>query len=154
MSPIPDDPSKRLGIYKRFEDIPAEHRLESYRDQYRGRDTWGEFLTQVFLPQHNTYQTQQEARRLTRKWRTVVSEAGRHHALARPRDLERWWTTALEEVNPSTAYRTYWTKLERFYDWLLWHPNHPHRYNPLLMAAANYDSAGTIWTAKVGEKQA
>ena len=107
MSPISDDPSKRLGIYKQFEDIPAEHRLEAYRDQYRGRDTWGEFLTQVFLPQHNSYQTQQEARRLTHKWQTVVSEAGRHHTLARPRDLERWLTTALKEVNPSTAYRAY-----------------------------------------------
>lgn len=67
MSKKASDPARRLGIYKQFSDVPEEHRLESYQDRYENRDLWGEFIIEVFLPQHNSYQTQQEVRRTRRK---------------------------------------------------------------------------------------
>ncbi|QLD86188.1 hypothetical protein HWV23_10800 [Natronomonas halophila] len=151
MSQKTTDPDGRLGVYKQFSDVPERHRLESYHDQYQGRDLWGEFLIEVYFPQHNAYQTQQEARRTGRKWRRVMDERGRHHALARPADVEYLCRELLENVTPLTAYKTYWGKLERFYDWLLWHTEHPHLYNPLLMAANEHEAAGEIWETKMEE---
>lgn len=48
-----------------------------------------------------------------------------------------------------TVYKTHWAKLEHFYEWLRWHTDHPHVYNPLLMAAANREAAGTVWKTKM-----
>ena len=148
MSQKAADPARRLGIYKQFSDVPEEHRLESYENRYENRDLWGEFLIEVFLPQYNCYQTQQEARRTHRKWRTVMDEQQRHHALARPADVELWCEKVLDEVSPMSAYKAYWGKLERFFDWLLWHPDHPHRYNPLLMAANEHEAAREVGNTK------
>ena len=146
------DPTKRLGVYKRFNDVPPEHRLESYHKQYEDQDIWGKFLIEVLFPKHNSYRTQQQARLAGRRWRTVMSDQGRHHALARPVDVELWCTRLLEEVNLQTAYKTYWSKLERFYNWLLWHTDHPHRYNPMLMAAAEHESASEVWQTKMEDR--
>lgn len=150
MAPKSNDPTDRIGVYKRFDEVPERHRLESYRDRYEGRDLWGEFLIEEFFPKHNAYQTQQETRRTGRQWREVMEECGRHHALARPADVEQFCSRILGNVTSMTAYKTYWGKLERFYDWLVWGTAHPHLYNPLLMAANEHDAAGEIWAAKVG----
>lgn len=153
MSPISSDPARRIGVYKQFSEIPHEHRLESYSERYAGRDVWGEFLVEVFFPRHNSYQTQQEARRTGRKWRAVMDDNGRPPALARPADVEEFCALVLEEVNPLTAYKTYWSKLEQFYEWLCWHTDHPHSYNPVLLAASEHEAAREIWNAKVAELQ-
>ena len=151
MSPISRNPTDRLGVYKSFEDLPEDYRLESYDEAYHHRDVWGEFLIEIFFPVHNSYQTQQEARRVGRKWRAVIDEQGRHHALARPADVELFCARVLDEVEPRTAYKAYWGKLEQFYEWLCWHTDHPHRYNPVLMAANEHERAREIWNTKVEE---
>lgn len=144
------DPTKRLGVFKRFADVPEEYRLETYRDAYRDTDPWGEFLIQVFLPKHNTYRSKQQARLAGRKWDTLMDDRGRHPALARPSDVDEWCSGLLNQVNEQTAHKTYWSKLEQFYRWLLWHSDHPHTYNPFLMAAANHEAAGEVWNQKMG----
>jgi hypothetical protein len=77
-----------------------------------------------------------------------MDEQQRHHALGRPADVVLWCEQVLDEVSPISAYRAYWGKLEQFFDWLLWHPDHPHLYNPLLMAANEHEAAREIWNAK------
>ena len=68
-----------------------------------------------------------------------------------PADVELFCSRVLDEVEPLTAYKSYWGKLEQFYEWLCWHTDHPHRYNPVLMAANEHERAGEIWQAKIEE---
>jgi hypothetical protein len=39
--------------------------------------------------------------------------------------------------------------LEEFYSWLQWHTDHPHTHHPVLMAAADHETAGEIWSVKM-----
>lgn len=91
-----------------FSELPYGHRLGSDSERYADRDVWGEFLLEVFFPRHNSYQTQQEARRTGRKWRAVMDDNWRHHVLACPADIDQFYAQIIEEVNPLTAYKTYW----------------------------------------------
>ncbi len=70
----------------------------------------------------------------------------RHHALARPEDVEAYIEMMMEINAMRTIYSTYWTHLKQFYDWLLWHTEHPHRYHPVLMAAAHEPNTRRMWT--------
>ncbi|WP_254820860.1 hypothetical protein [Haloglomus halophilum] len=138
-----------MGVFKRLEDVPEADRLSNYAERYADSDPWSEFLVTELLPTHNSYQFKQTARLAARRWKAHVQDRGRHHALATPTDVETWCTELLVEVEPQTVYKSYWTKIERFYEWLRWHTDHPHAYNPVLMAAANKEAAGTVWETKM-----
>ena len=44
--PKPTDPARRMGVYKRFTDVPSHRRLEEFEHDYEGRETdaWDEFI--------------------------------------------------------------------------------------------------------------
>jgi Uri superfamily endonuclease len=48
----------------------------------------------------------------------------------------------------STAHN-YWVRINRLYDWLQWHVDYPHVYNPVLMAAVDGGSSSQIWEQKL-----
>lgn len=146
---ISRDPIDRLGPYKSLGDVPPCHRLSAYADRYRGHDTWGEFVVREFFPDNNSYRSKQRARLAGRRWKEHMAGTNRHHALARPTDVETWCASLLEEVTVRTAYQSYWSLVEQFYDWLRWRTDHPHPYNPVLMAAAEYEHANRVWTMKM-----
>ncbi|WP_246986859.1 hypothetical protein [Halorientalis marina] len=147
------DPNDRIGVFKQLEDVPAAVRLEQYETEYEGNDVWGTFLVTELFPSHNSYRTKQTGRLAGRRWKDHIENRERHHALARPVDVETWCERLLSDVNTRTAYKTYWSKLERFYTWLLWHTEHPHLYHPVLMAAAQFEHAGEVWTTKIEEAE-
>lgn len=142
-----------MGVFKQLEDVPESYRLSSYADRYTDSDPWSEFLVIELLPGHNSYQFKQTTRRAARSWKDHVQGRGRHHALATPTDVETWCAELLEEVEVQTVYKSYWTKFERFYEWLRWHTDHPHVYNPFLMAAANKEAASTVWETKMAFRE-
>lgn len=71
-----------------------------------------------------------------------------HHALASPDDVEAWCGTLLDSKTRSTSYN-YWVRVRRFYDWLQWHVDHPHCYNPVLMAVVEGEASSEIWEQKL-----
>jgi hypothetical protein len=66
-----------------------------------------------------------------------------------PADVEAWCAALLDDCSERRAF-DYWLRVNRFYDWLLWHPDHPHVYNPVLMAAASGGAAAAVWAYKRG----
>lgn len=138
-----------MGVYKRLADVPESHRLEQYADDYTGADTYEQFLTEQVFPQIDSERTKQKYRLAGRRWHNHVHEQGRHHALSRPQDVDAWMESLLNSVTLDTVYNIYWVKLERFYRWLQRHPDHPHVYHPVLMAAANHDHAAIVWKKKL-----
>ncbi len=139
----------RMGVYKKLDDVPSERRFEQYYDQYEGNDTYETFLTEFLFEKFDSDRTKEKYRLAGRRWKAHIATRGRHHALARPADVEAWMADLLDQVSLNTVYNIYWVKLERFYQWLQNHPNHPHTYHPVLMAAANFDHAGIVWEKKI-----
>lgn len=144
------DPTDRMGVYKGLDGVPHESRLEQFRERYRDRDTYGTFLTDYLLEKYSSDRTREKYELAGRRWKAHIEQRGRHHALARPLDVETWIADLLDRVSLNTAYNTYWVKVERFYWWLQRHVDHPHSYHPVLMAAANLDCAGRVWEKKIG----
>ncbi|TSD14803.1 hypothetical protein DP107_07510 [Haloglomus irregulare] len=142
------DPTDWMGVYKRLEDMPADRRLSQYEDWYENRDVWGEWAD-IATDQHQSDRYAQYTDRTERSWRAHMEAQDRHHALARPDDIDSWCEKILNRCVPVSAYQIYFTRIEPFYTWLQQHRDHPHCYHPVWMAAANGDATATIWKAKM-----
>lgn len=139
----------RMGLYDRLTDVPAHHRLGRYADRYADRDVWATFTASRPVA-HDSAEYAATLRKTARTWRPHARERGRHPALARPRDVEAWCRDLASSRVIGTVYSEYWVRLEEFYGWLLTHTDHPHVYHPVLMAAAQFETAGRIWADKIG----
>jgi hypothetical protein len=140
-------------VYKQLDQVPSKRRFERFAEEYGGRDVFSEFLTEHLFEKYDSERFVENCRLAERRWKTHMEQRGRHHALARPVDVDTWMSDLLDRVNLETAYNTYWTKLERFYSWLQLHPGHPHVYNPVLMAAGTYEAAEIVWEEKLSRRQ-
>lgn len=77
-----------------------------------------------------------------------MSEQGRHYVLAQPTDVEIWSGKLLFQFSRDRTYQ-HWYVIEGLYEWLKWHINHPHAYNPFHMAASVAgSSAHEVWIQK------
>lgn len=146
------DPADRLGVFKRLADVPDRYRLYHHAGAYADRDVWAEYVEETELYERHSSQTYRNAtERAITSWKEHMEDRGRHHALAAPTDVETWCAGLLAERSDQSVYSKYWTRLAEFYDWLRWHTEYPHVYDPILMAAAEFPegSAGTVWDEKI-----
>jgi hypothetical protein len=143
------DPRDRTGVFKRYADVPPEYRLDQHEAEYTDRDVWGEYLTEYLFERYSSERFVSTARRTGRIWKEHMRERGRHHALARPADVETWCMGLCEAYSLKTAYNCYWVRIEDFYEWLVWHRDYPHTYQPVLMAALESPAARAIWEEKI-----
>lgn len=145
------DPDDRMGVFKRLADVPDRYRFHHHANAYAGRDVWNEYLTECLFPEHPdaTEKFYQTAETAGQRWKDHMADRGRHHALTTPEDVEAWCETLLERMTVDSVYSLYWVRLEGFYSWLQNHPDHPHVYHPVLMAAATSPGAQNIWERKL-----
>lgn len=134
----------RMGAFKRLEDVPNHLRFEQFADAYEDRDVWTEFCEEYEYHHGSSENFRRDVDRGGSHWLDHMAERAHHHALATPEDVEAWCVLLVEEKTLRTAFN-YWVRIKRFYDWLQWHVEHPHVYDPVLMAAANGGAAERIW---------
>lgn len=146
-------PQDRLGVFKRYGEVPDRYQLYQHEAEYSGRDVWGEFLAKELLSKERSDRYEQDVRRVGRLWKEHLDDRNTHHALATPDDVDAWCSWLLQDRNVDTVYLDYWSKLEQFFDWLLYHPDHPHVYNPTLMAAVEGEHASRVWERKVNRRE-
>ncbi|QGA83706.1 hypothetical protein [Halomicrobium sp. LC1Hm] len=146
------DPADRLGVYKRLSDVPSRYRLHHHAEAYESRDTWQEFCEEYEYKQgsHDGYEA--EVDRAGSDWKNHMATSDRHHALATPEDVEAWCANLLADKSERRTY-DYWLRVNRFYDWLQWHSEHPHVYNPVLMAAVVGDATKRVWRWKARQNR-
>lgn len=146
LSSYPDD---RMGVYKRPEEIPEHHQLGTFSEFYQERTPWEAYLASYLVPPCDSESKEKQAERAFRKWNAVVAEHDRHYALCELSDVETWSASLL--ADHATGYAiSIWSQIDRFYNWLLTHPDHPHTYQPFRMAAARTGSAAhEIWTRSI-----
>jgi len=138
-------PRDRLGVFKQLSDVPEGRRFYQYERSYEGKDTWAEYRAKFDLSERMS----EEWARFSRRWKTHMDESGRHHALATPDDVEAWSEELVSRFSRDRAYQ-HWNVIEGFYDWLKWHTEHSHTYNPFHMAACEPESsAREIWGRKM-----
>jgi hypothetical protein len=143
------DPSDRMGIYKTLSEVPARYRLHHHADAYAGRDVWQEFCEEYEYAKGDHERYKEEVNRAGDCWREFMDDRGRHHALTTPDYAEGWLVDLRREGSTSLRrLHDYWLRVNRFYNWLKWHTEHPHVYNPLLMAAADGGLTGEVWEWK------
>ncbi|EMA44282.1 hypothetical protein [Halococcus saccharolyticus] len=148
------DPRDRMGVFKRLDDVPTRRRLHQHAAAYEGRDVWAEFIN-ANGDRYKTEDTRQRVERAGEVWKDHMDGRGRHYALATPADVEAWASWMVDEYTVGYAYNGYWVRVDAFYEWLRWHTDHPHVYQPVRMAAADPDAPASraIWDEKVGRRR-
>jgi len=147
--PRSNDPHRRIGVFKTLDQVPDHHLLANHTPVYEGRDVWDEYIQAKLA--HRSERVRREAKRVEESWKNHIERRGRHHALAQPVDVESWFSTLIEDMGLRRAYNPYWTRLEEFYDYLVWNINHPHVYHPPRMAAGQGGVVSDIWETKIEE---
>lgn len=146
------DPKERLGVYKTLDEVPGRYRLYHHEDRYEGEDTWQVFCDEFEYSQGSHDKYEEEVDRAGDHWKVHMDVRGWHHALATPEDVEAWCEDLLADKSERRAY-DYWLRVNRFYEWLRWHTEHPHRYNPVLMAAVEGDATRRVWEYKARQNR-
>lgn len=142
-------PEEYAGAIQHFDEIPERYRLETYGGQYRGDNTWERYVDEVLLEEKDTERIRQTARLGGNSWLEHMSERPRHHALARPEDVNEWCEMHLEERARKTIYEYYFLRVYDFYEHLKYSAEYPHLYNPFLLAAIDYEVTRYIWTFRI-----
>lgn len=150
--PKPDDPRERMGVYKALSEVPDRYQIVGYTAEFDGRDVWETWQAKR-LADHDSDRFRESITRTGRRWKRHMEDRGRHHALADPEHVEAFFTWILNEKGwkPQTAYQPHFVHISEFYEWMLWHTEYPHRYNPVLMAAVEGEATGTAWDVKLGQ---
>jgi len=139
-----------MGVYKRIETVPERYRLRNFQSRFLDRDVWGEWVGHHADPDWSD-RTDYEYERVEDSWKEHMRDRDRHHALAVPDDVEQWVSYLLEgqEYAVETAYDRWWSRLNQFYEWLQYHVEYPHVYNPVWMAAATEPNSRKMWERKM-----
>lgn len=149
----PPNPAKRMGVFKQLEEVPTRYKLNTFSESYGGRDVWTEFMEErgEDFPSENT---KYKVNRAGERWEDFMESRSSHYALPVPDDVEAYFDYLLTvgDMKVSTTYRQYGDYLERFFDWLLYHTEHPHVYNPVLMSVVENPNgaSGEVWDEKIG----
>jgi len=143
-------PEQFAGPFQDYEEIPQRYRLETYAGQYQDRKTWQRYCETTLFEGHDTKYMRQRAQRAGNSWLSHMQQEGRHHALATPRQANRWCHALLEsDRTRRTCYEVYYIRIYQFYDHLKASCHHPHLYNPLLVAAIQYPPSRHLWEYRI-----
>lgn len=144
-------PEQYAGVYQRYDDIPDRYRLETYAPQYEGEDTWQAYVDDVLVPTHEPVSDwmRKSIWLAGESWLEHMDDREPHHALARPVDAEAWCRDLLDGRAKKTCYELYFVRIYQFYDHMVRVSSHPHVYNPLLLAAIEYEHAETVWRYRI-----
>jgi hypothetical protein len=143
-------PEQFAGAFQRYSEIPPRYRLETYAGQYQDQDTWTSYCDDVLFEEHDSKHMRQAARKAGGSWLTHMEKQGRHHALATPQHADAWCQKLLDgDRVRRTCYEHYFVRIYQFYDYLKQNHQPPHLYNPLLLAAIEYDTARHLWMFRI-----
>jgi len=143
-------PEEFSGAYKSYSEIPTRYRLETYTEQYLDEDTWDCYCREILFQEYDSKHIRDSARKASQSWLSHMDDRDRHHALATPADADTWSQRLLNgDRKRRTCYEQYFVRIYQFYDYLKNSYQHPHLYNPLLIAAINYETTRHLWSYRV-----
>lgn len=139
MGPRNGDPHTLLGVYKTEDDVPPEYLLPGHpaARRYDAEALWWEHTEWSELAES----TKKSYLACWNKWEPFCVEREVDPLFPAVRDVEEFLSDQSGAVGANTLYNARFKPLYRWFKWLMWHGETPHRYNPVVMAVCQYDGA-------------
>lgn len=134
-APVDGNPYSLLSVYRKEVDVPEEYLLPNRAASiYDADKLWREHADWMKLGDgtRRHYTTAWNA------WSEYCGEKGRHPAFPYVDDVESFLGTKTD-CSPNHQYSSYFMPLYRWFKYLMWHAETPHRYNPVVLAVCNLD---------------
>ena len=133
------------SAYSSFEEIPKDKRLQTYEEEYIGRDIWADFFEEFYLNEGYGEKLLTKVARRADRWKKFCDTYATHHAFVTPQIVNDWIKELLSKINKQTAKNSYLSTINRFYRYLLWNVEYPHSYNPVQFAVRTLEPAKIVW---------
>jgi len=143
-----------LGVYKRIEDVADRHLFERFRGEVDADETWAEFTVETGVVDYSEHTQKYKYEKARRVWWDYCAEQGVHPALADPIDFEKHFSEQMEEMSTyQSGHDLRFRPLYLWYRWMLWHPEYPQRYNPMLMAVLFEGTTAELWRTRLHDRE-
>lgn len=142
-----------LGAFKRVEDVPDRYYLPHFASDVDAEDAWNAFDAEELegLSAHTRRYVYGKA---YREWMAYCDDHNVHAALANPQDIEEHIAVQRKIVNKlKTVHDARFRPLFRWYRWMTFSTEYPHRYNPVVMAVLLDGSTADIWQTRLFDRK-
>lgn len=143
-----------LGVYKCIGDVPDRYYLSNFRTDVDVEEVWEAFCAEALAntSQHTREKIYDGA---YRRWCEYCDQHSVHPALADPADIERWLFYEVETHNSTmkAAHDLQFRPIFRWYRWMTFHADWPHRYQPTIMAVLLGGVTHDIWQTRLWDRK-
>lgn len=142
-----------LGVYKRIEDVPDRYYLMNFETDVDADAAWEAFCDDKLA--NITNQTREKVYGgAYRRWCEYCDRHDVHPALADPADIEGWLAYEVESHSSTmkAAHDLQFRPIFRWYRWMTFHTEYPHRYQPTIMAVLLGGVTFDIWQTRMWDR--
>lgn len=150
---VEQDALAYLGVFKRVEEVPNRYYLANFTSDVDAESAWEEFGEKELkgLSYHTREYVYDKA---WREWTAYCDDHNIHPALAHPKDVEAHLAEQREQVSQlKSAHDARFRPLFRWYRWMQYHTEYPHRYNPVVMAVLLGGATYDIWSTRLYDRK-
>lgn len=151
-SPVEQDVKAWLGRWKTIENVPERHCLNQYADVLDADTAWDEFVEEYGQDWSDNVRKYQYGKGW-REWTAFCQERDIHPLCPVPEDIAVHLDEQRAEASSDqTLHQTRFRPLCRLFEFLRYHVDYPHRYNPWLMAVLEGGGAEAAWGARIEKR--
>lgn len=150
---VEQDALAYLGVYKRVEDVADMFHLSNFKTDVDADAAWEAFCDDKLANSTNHTRETVYGGAYSR-WCEYCDRHGVHPALADPADIEGWLTYEVDAHNSTmkAAHDLQFRPIFRWYRWLAFHADYPHRYQPTIMAVLLGGVTSDIWQTRMWDR--
>lgn len=137
-----------LGVFKHVEDVPDRYYLGNFVSEVDAEEAWNHFDAEE-LEDRSDHTRHYVYGKAWREWTAYCEEQSVHPALADPQDLESHLAEQRAEMGKlKSLHDARFRPLFRWYRWMQFHTDYPHRYNPVVMAVLLGGATYDLWETR------
>ncbi|OYR42895.1 hypothetical protein [Halorubrum sp. Eb13] len=151
---VEQDALAYLGVYKRIEDVSDLYYLGNFETDVDADAAWEDFCDKK-LANSTTHTRETVYGGAYRRWCEYCDRHGIHPALADPANIEKWLAHEIEAHNSTmkAAHDLQFRPIFRWYRWMAWNSDWPHRYQPTIMAVLLGGVTYDIWQTRLFDRK-
>lgn len=150
---VEQDARAFLGVFKCLNDVPERHYLGNFESDIDAEEAWHEFDAQE-LSDLSFHTRRYVYGKGWREWKSYCNENDLHPALADPADVDDHLSAQKAEINTlKTVHDARFRPLFRWYRWMQFRTDYPHKYNPIVMAVLLDGATADIWETRLFDRE-
>ena len=151
--PVVQEALATLGAFKAIDDVPTRYRLQNFESDVDADESWLAF-EERFLEGLSYHTRKYVYGKAKREWWSYCEDNGVHPALPDPADIEDHLSTQVAEVNKlKSAHDARFRPLFRWFRWMTYSTEWPHRYNPTVMAVLFEGATYRVWATRLADRK-